>query len=77
MKQNRPKCVRCVGEQSESTGMIKWGKTSFGNQRYKCRRCGHSRVEHYLYKAYLPQTWNHIVNFLKERCGALSISRLI
>jgi len=77
MQENRPTCVRCVGEKSNPTSMIRWGRTGSGNQRYKCRRCGHSRVEHYVYKAYLPQTENHIVNFLKEGCGILSISRLL
>jgi len=77
MQENRPTCVKCVGEQSESTGMIKWGKTSSGNQRYKCQICGQSRLKYYSYKAYLPHTEKYIVDLLKEGCGVLSISRLL
>ena len=80
MKEKVPKCIRRVGGDLLCiccyTKCIKWGKSASGTQRFKCNECKTTVVEAYRYKAYLPGINNKIINFLKEGCGILSISRL-
>jgi len=44
---------------------IKYGKTSDGRQRYKCKVCGKRFLNDYSYKAYIDNVNINIVNLLK------------
>jgi insertion element IS1 protein InsB len=57
--------------------MIKYGKTKSGNQRYICKLCNKTRVENYIYKAYLPKINTDIIVLTKEGVGIRSTARIL
>ena len=57
--------------------LIKYGKTSNGNQRYKCKNCQKTRVEIYSYNAYLTTINYNIVQLTKEGLGIRSTARYL
>ena len=80
MQQNVLMCSNRVGGHlkcsSNSNSYMKHGKTRRGEQRYKCKACGRTFIEHYIKKAYItPDT--SITALLTEGCGIRSISRLL
>ena len=88
MIENHSPCFKRVGSPSttlrvtkvcrECNGnLIKHGHSAAGKQRYFCKGCNKTGVEHYTYNAYLPHTNTNISNLLCEGCGILSISRLL
>lgn len=74
MDLNETSCYRCVGG---ITFMIKYGKTKSGNQRYSCKVCNKTKVENYIYKAYLPSTNANIIMLSKEGLGIRSTARIL
>ncbi|QYJ68276.1 IS1 family transposase [Flavobacterium litorale] len=74
MASNQTWCYRCVGEISN---MIKYGKTSSGNQRYICKLCRKTRVENYAYQAYKPDIDKSIIQLTKEGLGIRSTARVL
>jgi transposase-like protein len=80
MQQNGLTCFNRVGGRLKcccnSNFYVKHGKTSRGEQRYKCKVCCRTFIEHYIRKAYItPDT--SITSLLTEGCGIRSISRLL
>jgi insertion element IS1 protein InsB len=67
-------CFKCVGICGT---MIKYGKTKSGNQRYICKLCNKTRVENYIYKAYLPNINTDIIVLTKEGVGIRSTARIL
>lgn len=64
-------CAVCGGN------IIKHGQTSSGNQRFRCKSCGKTRVEKYRYNAYDNSINPNIVALLKEVVGIRSTARLL
>lgn len=55
----------------------KYGKSQSGNQRYRCKNCGRTRVENYKYLAYEADVNLRIKSYLKEGCSIRGIARLL
>lgn len=74
MTLNETSCSKCVGV---CVTLIKHGKTKSGNQRYLCKLCNKTKVESYIYKAYLPDINTNIVALTKEGLGIRSTARIL
>lgn len=61
----------CQGKSS------RFGKSSTGNQRYRCEQCKKTYSCLYVYAACQPGTDDPIKDHLKEGCGIRSIARLL
>jgi insertion element IS1 protein InsB len=76
----RIKCVKHVGDKPKCPQCpafgIKYGKTTAGKQRYKCRDCSKTFIGHYSYQSYMIAD-SQIVDLLKEGCGIRSTARLL
>lgn len=82
MQENDSTCIDGVGGVLQcpfckGLGIIKYGKTKQGKQRYSCKGCNKSFIGAYTRLSYLPQIDNKVSQFLKEGCGIRSISRLL
>lgn len=60
-----------------SSSCILFGKSTTGNQRYRCKACKKTHSIQYVYKACKQDVPHNISRFLKEGCGIRSISRLL
>ena len=68
------KCINCVDEENT---MVKNGKTSYGKQRFICKKCKKSRVENYTYNALQPDLNRQIIILIKEGLGIRSTARVL
>ena len=67
-------CSRCVGMSSR---LIKYGKTSYGKQRYQCKSCKITSVFEYRYNAYRKDINQKIILLTKEGLGIRSTARIL
>ena len=74
MALNVTKCIRCV---DGCVGLVKFGKTKSGNQRYICKLCKKTKVEKYVYHSYKPDIDRNIILFTKEGLGIRSTARIL
>ena len=57
--------------------MYKHGKTGEGKQRFLCRECRKTHIEHYSYKGYSPNLNQDIIALTKEGVGIRGTARLL
>ena len=81
MKQIRSTCIKpVVGHKiclKCKNYMIKHGKSSEENQRYRCKKCNYTQVEKYRYKSYESNVNSDIKTLTKEGCSIRSIGRIL
>jgi len=74
------KCIKHVDEMKGSNchgSVIKNGKTGYGKQRYRCKKCKKSFLHDYTYMASKKDTNQWIIQLIKEGVGIRSIARLL
>ncbi len=80
MQQNDTKCYKRVGGRLQcllcNSLCIKYGKSSAGKQRYKCKNCNKTFIDTYTNHSYITPDIS-IVPLVKEGCGIRSIARLL
>jgi len=67
-------CSKCVGK---NFGFRKYGKTTYGKQRYQCKSCKTTSVLEYTYKAYDKEINQKIILLTKEGLGIRSTARIL
>ena len=81
MQSNGSTCIKCVDGKLTCSFcndyVVKNGRNSVGNQRYKCKRCNYTRVWEYRYKSYQSAINSQIVLHTIEGCGIRSIARIL
>ncbi|MFV0505760.1 MAG: IS1 family transposase, partial [Bacteroidales bacterium] len=81
MKPNQPLSLRHVDKTKVCRlckgKLVKFGTSSAGKQRYRCKDCKKTQVEEYSYNAYNQDINNNIVALLKEGVGIRVMARLL
>jgi len=81
MQQMVVSCIRCVGGVKIcgycSEQLTKHGLSKAGKQRYKCKGCGKTQIQHYTYQAYTSAINQQIITLTKEGLGIRSIARVL
>ena len=69
MNETAPKCIKRVGKvicSDSKDGVIKYGKSKCGKQRYQCKGYRKVFIEHYTYEAYGAKTTDWIIGLTKS-----------
>lgn len=71
------KCPSCIKIVDGSESIVRFGKSSNGKQRYRCKNCNKTFLTDYSNRACKSETSLRISVLLKEGCGIRSISRIL
>ena len=69
--------IDVVCKSCSSTSVYRHGKAPSGEQRYRCKDCGHSFQMHYRYKAHEPGVADKIIDMAMNGSGVRDTGRVL